>query len=40
MCGGVLAGSGSEGGAGDVVAIGMAGGVGWWQVALRGGCSE
>jgi len=43
MCGGVLAGSGSEGGMGSMVAVGMsgsAGGIGWWQVALSGGHSE
>jgi hypothetical protein len=40
VCGGVLAGSGGEGGVSDVVAIGMAGGVGQRQVALRGGRSE
>jgi len=43
VCGGVLAGSGGEGGVGDVVAIGMsgrAGGVGQLRVALRGGRSE
>jgi hypothetical protein len=43
VCGGVLAGSGGEGGVGDVVAIGMsgrAGGVGQRRVALRGGRSE
>jgi hypothetical protein len=40
MCGSVLAGSGGEGGAGDVVAIGMVGGVGRRQVVLRGGHSE
>jgi len=40
VCGGVLAGSGSEGGVSDMVAIGMAGGVGQRRVALRGGCSE
>jgi hypothetical protein len=40
VCGGVLTGSGSEGGVSDVVAIGMVGGVGRRRVALHGGCSE
>ena len=42
-CGGVLAGSDGEGGAGEVVAIGVsgkAGGVGQRQVAMCGGRSE
>jgi hypothetical protein len=40
VCGGMLARSGGEGGAGDVVAIGMVGGIGRRWVALRGGRLE